>query len=195
MTDSPINQFGANVSPDGTRIVFEQSAAGNLMQLWVLTLDDGRVEPLLGTSFEEKNPRISPDGRWLAYESDESGQFEIYVRHFPDVARQRYPVSNGGGTRPLWTQGGRELLYESPTRQLMSVEVEPTSSWQAGKPTALFDASDFWSAPYTTPPTYDVSADGTRFLVIKLIAPSDSQSTTASIVIVSNWFEELRSLP
>jgi Tol biopolymer transport system component len=89
--------------------------------LVMVTLDqERRVQPLVQTRFAERNGEISPDGRWLAYDANDTGQFEIYVRPFPDVGRGHWQVSTGGGTRPLWSHSGQELFYLSPTGALMS---------------------------------------------------------------------------
>ena len=82
----------------------------------MLTLGkDRQIEPLVQTPFFERNGEVSPDGRWLAYESNESGQFEVFVRPFPDVNKGRWQVSTGGGTQPLWARNGQELFYLAPT--------------------------------------------------------------------------------
>ncbi len=91
----------------------------------MLTLDkEHRVQPLVQTSFLERNGEISPDGRWLAYESNDSGQSQVYVRPFPDVNGGHWQISTGGGTRPLWARNGQELFYLVPGGALMSVRVE-----------------------------------------------------------------------
>ena len=96
-----------------------------------------RVTPLVQSPFTERNGIVSPDGRWLAYEANESGRFEIYVRPFPDVNRGHWQVSTAGGTRPLWAPSGQELFYASPTGAIMRVGVERASSWAATPPTRL----------------------------------------------------------
>ena len=83
-----------------------------------------RVTPLVQSPFVEQNGTVSPDGRWLAYEANESGRFEIYVRPLPEVNSGRWQVSTTGGTRPIWTRGGQELVYVSPTGALLAVGVE-----------------------------------------------------------------------
>ena len=89
-----------------------------------MTLDGTRaVTPLVRTSFAERNGIVSPDGRWLAYEANDSGQFEIFVRPYPDVSSGLAQVSAAGGVRPLWAPGGQELLFVSPSGALMSARV------------------------------------------------------------------------
>ena len=107
LAESANSQFPTSFSPDGARLVFADSAS----DIAVLTLADERqMAPLIQTTFIERNGEISPDGRWLAYQSNESGQEEIYVRPFPDVDAGRWPVSTGGGSRPLWARSGEELF-------------------------------------------------------------------------------------
>src|SRR6185295_16250828 len=98
-----------------------------------------RVESLLETPFDERNAAISPDGRWMAYESNESGQSQIYVRPFPNVADAHYQISNAGGRTPAWAPNGRELFFANRT-SMMAVTVELTPTFSAGNPTKLFDA-------------------------------------------------------
>src|SRR5262249_48313074 len=146
-----------------------------------------RVEPLIQTPFIERNAEISPDGRFLAYESNESGRNEIYVRPFPEVERGRWQVSTGGGTQAAWARNGRELFYLDGSNRLTAVPVQTTSAtFSAGNPIRLFDRA------YTTPVgfrTYDVSPDGQRFLMIK----DDQNATAASMVVVEHWSEELKA--
>ena len=112
------------------------------------------VRPLVQTTFNELNGEISPDGRWLAYESNESGQEEIYVRPFPNVNGGRWQISVGGGTRPLWARSGKEIFYlGGASGAMMSVPVEGGSTFRGGNPTRLFEGRYFES----TGRTYDVS--------------------------------------
>ena len=152
--------------------------------LAVLSLGaERRTEPLVHTEFNEQNAEISPDGRWLAYESDESGQREVYVRPFPNVNEGRWQVSSGGGTRPLWARNGQELFYLSivgADAALMRVPVERGATWTAGGPTKLFAGRFFYSEGGPGQGrTYDVSPDGRRFLMVKDSSngnPSDAPS-------------------
>jgi len=144
------------------------------------------------TTFNELNGEISPDGRWVAYQSNESGQDEIYVRPFPDADRGRWQISTGGGTRPLWARSGKELFYLGPSGAVMSASVEGGSTFRAGRPTRLFEGR-YLTFATVAGRTYDVSPDGQRFLMLK---PGDTDSTAAptSLVVVQNWFEELKRL-
>ncbi len=143
--------------------------------------------PLLDTAFAEKNPDLSPDGRWLAYSSDETGKEEIYVRPFPDVDAGRWQVSTDGGTQALWAHNGRELFYRNGNA-VISVGVQTEPSFSVGSPAVVFEGA------YVLGPggrSYDVSNDDERFLMIQSIA---DESEAPQIVIVRNWFEELKRL-
>ena len=99
-----------------------------------------RVTPLLQTKFDERNGIVSPDGRWLAYESNSSGSFEIYVRPFPNVGGGQWQVSTAGGTRPLWARSGKELFYVGADGALLRVPVEASgATWNAGTPMKLLE--------------------------------------------------------
>ena len=192
LTESPNAQFPTSVSPDGARLVFTEIAAagGDVLQLRL----DGThaVTPLVQTPFNERNGEVSPDGRWLAYDANDSGRFEIYVRPFPDVTRGLWQVSTDGGTRPLWARNSQELFYLSATGALMRVGVARGPTWAATAPTKLFEGP--YGAPvFHSGRTYDVSPDGQRFLMIKDSA-ADSNATPASMVVVLNWDQELKRL-
>jgi serine/threonine-protein kinase len=138
--------------------------------------------------FDETNPEISPDGHWLAYQSDESGQGEVYVRPYPDVNTGRWQISTGGGTRPAWNPNGRELFYFVAPGTLMSVPIEPGAAFKAGTPQVLFKGQ------YATPQfarQYSVSPDGRRFLLIK-DATASGDVPPPQVIVVQNWFEELK---
>jgi hypothetical protein len=125
-----------------------------------------RVEPLLQTPFDERNASISPDGRWMAYESNESGQSQIYVRPFPNVADAHYQISTAGGRTPAWAPNGHDLFFVNRTI-IMAVAVRLTPTFSAGNPMKLFDERsillDGRFIGTGTQRTYDVSRDGQRF--------------------------------
>jgi Tol biopolymer transport system component len=161
--------------------------------LWVLPLSgDRKPFPFLRTEFNEQYGRFSPDGRWVAYSSDESGRDEIYVRSFSpgsgetaSAAGGKWLISNGGGTQPRWRGDGRELYYLASDGKLMSVEISANPIFQAGVPRVLFQAPPTVSE---TSPRWDVTADGTRFI---FPAPTP-QSTEASFTVVLNWQAALK---
>ena len=145
------------------------------------------MTPLLETDFEESYPQVSPDGRWLVYVSDESGSEEIYVRPFPDIDAGRWQVSTGGGTQPLWARNGRELFYRNG-EAMIAVLVETDPSFAAGNTEVVFEGDYVLTQGG---PNYDVSPDGDRFLMIR---PVEDVSATPQIIVVQNWFEELKRL-
>ncbi len=114
------------------------------------------VTPLVQTPFSERNGEVSPDGQWLAYESNDSGRYEIYVRPFPDVTRGLWQVSTDGGTRPLWARSGQELFYLAPTGALMRVGVERRPTWAATAPTKLLEGRYGPPTAFHYGRTYDV---------------------------------------
>ncbi|GMR23768.1 MAG: hypothetical protein BMS9Abin37_2232 [Acidobacteriota bacterium] len=187
LTESENAQVPYAFSPDG-QLVFRESGADQNADLGVLTLD-GATEPLLATEFDERNAEISPNGRWLAYESNISGQSEIYVRPFPNVEDGQWLISKSGGQRPLWAPDGRELFYLVPGTKLMAVEVQTEPSFAAGNAKVVFEG------PYSEGPfgrTYDISPDGKRFLMIKERASEETSSP--ELILVLNWFQELKRL-
>ncbi len=144
------------------------------------------------TLFDGSWTEFSPDGRYLAYQSDESGRFEVYVRPFPEVDRDRWQISTAGGAHPAWARSGRELFYLDASSTLTAVPIKASgSTFSAGKPAKVFDAK--YSTPFP-PRQYDVSPDGQRFLMLKDSAGGDPDATPASMVVVLNWFEELKRL-
>jgi serine/threonine-protein kinase len=163
----------------------------------LLTLDGTRaVTPLLATPFAERNGDVSPDGRWLAYESNESGQFEIYVRRFPDVEAGKWQVSTGGGTRPLWARSGRELFYRAPDGAVLGARVEGEAArFRTSAPVKLVDGRYFAGESGGPGRTYHVAPDGTRFLMMKEASgASDAAALAPTIVVVQHWVEELKRL-
>jgi serine/threonine-protein kinase len=191
----PFNRYGnfvpTTISPDGSRLV--ATATGGSPNLWILTLNgDPQPTPLLQTGFRERNAEISPDGHWIAYESLEAGQFDVYVRPFPDVTGGKWPVSTSGGSQPLWARSGKELFFIDPSGALMSVRVERQSPFTIGTPAKMLDGSYVWSVPTYAGRLYDISPDGQRFLMLKQSGPPDQ--TSAPITVVQNWFEELKRL-
>jgi eukaryotic-like serine/threonine-protein kinase len=150
----------------------------------------GTALPLLQTAFAEANGEVSPDGRWLAYQSTDSGRWEIYVRPFPEVRAGRTQVSTGGGRTPLWDRAGRKLYFRSATGAVMSVDIVPGAAWHNEPPMEAVPARYFDSIG-NNGRTFDVSPDGKRFLMIK---QPGGASAVQHIVIVTNWFEELKRL-
>ena len=151
-------------------------------------------QPFIRTPFNEYGGHFSPDGRWLAYSSDESGRFEVYVQPFSDPSaiasgRQAGPsgkwqisTEGGGGDEkwPRWARNGRELFYRNGSR-MMAVDIQTEPTFTAGKPRLLFEGqyADYW----------DVAPDGQRFLMTQAVEP---EQPATQINVVLNWFEELK---
>jgi serine/threonine-protein kinase len=149
-------------------------------------LSDRKAQPFLNTRFNESAPRFSPDGRWLAYVSDESGHWETYVRPYPGPGG-KWQVSTEGGTEPVWNPNGRELFYRQANK-MMAVDVTTQPGFSAGKPKLLFEEPYLPTA--ATIQNYDVSPDGQHFLMVKPV--EQEQSAPTQINVVLNWFEELK---
>jgi eukaryotic-like serine/threonine-protein kinase len=179
-------------SRDGRFIAYTSQNAKTQLDLWVLPLEgDRKPVPFLQTQFNEMHGRFSPDGRWMAYTSDESGKWEVYARTFSPgrVAGGQWPISTQGGIHPIWRGDGKELFYISADRRLMAVEVKARELkgrpiFEPGVPKALFDTGMKFSRILP----YAVSADGQRFLVVT----QPSEEDPHPITVVLNWAAELR---
>ncbi len=194
LTESPSQKYQMDVSPDGRWLIFTEANPKTAEDLMQLELGGShQATPLVQSSFSERNPVISPDGHWLAYEADDSGRLEIYVRPFPEVNRGRWQVSTAGGTGPLWAPNGQELFYVAPTGALMRVGVERSSSWAATAPTLLIKEGYFTIPRFVGTRTYDVSRDGQRFLMIKE-GRTDQTASPPQIIVVQHFDEELKRL-
>ena len=192
LTDSPNVQVPTAVTPDGARVVLTELSPKTGQDVMALQLNGTRrVIPLVQTPFDERNGTVSPDGRWLAYEADESASFEIYVRPFPDVNSGRSQVSTSGGTQPLWARDGRELLYVAPDGALMRVAVAGGQTWTASAPTKVLEGRYVVSSGGNFPRNYDIAPDGQRFLMLKAGADANS---APQIVVVQHFDEELKRL-
>jgi serine/threonine-protein kinase len=194
-------------SPDRSALIFAEESAGSY-DLWMLPVatshpatqgasSDGgntlQAQRLLETRSNERNGVVSRDARWLAYESDVSGQLEIYVSPFPNVKDGQSLVSNGGGRQPLWAHTRRELFYLAPDGSLMSVSVEARgTAWAAGTPKKLLEGRYFTGGGIAGDPArhYDVSLDDMRFLMMKDV----DTGAPPQIMVVQNWAEELKRL-
>jgi eukaryotic-like serine/threonine-protein kinase len=145
-----------------------------------------KPRPFVQTQFKQATPVFSPDGHWLAYTSNESGRFEVYVQSFPGPGA-RWQISINGGDQPVWARNGRELFYREENK-MMSVAVTTRSTFSVGTRTLVF-AGPYQHSPSLGPADYDVSPDGRQFLMIQ---PSLQEPTATQINVVLNWFEELK---
>jgi serine/threonine-protein kinase len=143
---------------------------------------------LLQTKFNEQTAAVSPDGRWLAYDSNESGQREIYVRPFPDVEGGHWQVSTGGGTEPLWGPKGDELFYRTAT-SVMVLPVRTGATPTFGNAATVFNLGRYFAGGPGR--HYDIAPKADRFLLTAPVAP-ERGSAAGQIVVVQGWFEELK---
>ena len=188
LTHSENIQVPVSWSPDGQLLAFfDFNPAASGADIWVLRMSDRKVQPFLRTRFNEAAPRFSPDGHWLAYISDESGRYEVYVQPYP-VPGGKWQISTEGGGEPAWNPNGRELFYRNGDK-MMAVEIATQPGFAAGKPRTLFEGR-YELAPAVLVDNYDVSPDGQRFLMLK--PAEQEQATLTQIVVVQNWFEELK---
>jgi serine/threonine-protein kinase len=185
-------QYPQDIAPDGSVLVFRQTRTGTDSDLRTVSLmGDPIVEDLLSSEFEDYNAAISPDGRWFAYQSDLSGEFEVYVRSFPDAeAAGLHQISTRGGQQPLWGPDGKELFYVNDNR-LWSVEITMEPTFSRGEPTMAIDGGYLLESQ--TGHMYDVDPiTGDRFLMIKPLGGVDGP--TSPLTVVLNWAEELKRL-
>ena len=188
----------SSFSRDGKTLVSSEIHLAPLgSDIGMLSMEGKReMKQLLQEKNWEVEPQISPDGRYVAYQSDESGKGEIYVRTFPDVNKGKWQVSSSGGNSPLWSPDGRELFYRSGDAT-MAVEVETEPTFKRGNPKALFQGTYFWPPvfPKSVITPWDIHPNGKKFLMIKPAASTGAASTevgSRKINIVLNWFEELK---
>jgi serine/threonine-protein kinase len=187
LTTSEREQFPTSFSPDGKILAYTEIDPKTGMDIWMLPLGGKREpRPFLRTAFSEHAPAFSPDGRWIAYVSNESRRDEVYVQPHPASGR-KWQVSVEGGREPVWARSGRDLFFRSGDR-MMAVAVQTHPEFTAGQPVALFAGRYARSDPFSVP-GYDVALDGQRFLMVK---ESEQGTVHTHVNVVLNWFEELR---
>jgi serine/threonine-protein kinase len=179
-------------SPDGKFLIFTAPLT-RPFDIGVISLQGQRsTERLLASPFSESNGQLSPDGKWIAYESDESGRPEIYVRPFPDVNASKQVASVGGGTRALWSRDGRELFYYVSPPAIMSVPVSTGGAGLIlGKPGVAVKGA--FAAPLNAGRHYDVSPDGKRFLLLKDVEEATT-GEASQIRLITNFMAELKRI-
>ena len=178
----------SEVTPDGSSLVFGGSTSGEDEDVWLMALEGDRTpKPVIETKeFAEVSSRLSPDGRWIAFMSNESGRPEVFVAPFPSGPKR--PVSNGGGGVPVWSRDGKEIFYVGRDGRLFAVPVNPAgANLEIGTPQPLF-VLDPAPANAFDPAIYDVSADG-RFLIVR----SMGESSADPVVVDVDWTARLGS--
>ena len=197
LTTSESAQYAESWSADGKTLAFFQGPRPSEGDIWVLSFSgsDTTARPFVNTAASEMWPDFSPDGRWIAYTSHESGRDEVFVQPYPGPG-PRTPVSVGGGNQPVWARNGRELFYTLPNstvtpglNKMMVVDVTTTPTFKAGIPRPLQSV-----ARLTVPLRgYDVSSDGQRFITVRDVE-RPPEPPAAQMIVVRNWFEELKRL-
>jgi serine/threonine-protein kinase len=186
LVDGEHPRFPRDWSPEGDLLALVEWHPETMRDILILDMEgSGEVVPMIASRFDEYSPIFSPDGRWLAYVSDESGRYEVYVESVPR-GRGRWLVSSGGGIEPLWSADGRELFYRSGDAML-SVAVQTAPTFSVGSPQLLFERPVLKDGIYGTL-SYDITADGREFLMIERrldLVPN-------RLNVILNWDEELR---
>ncbi len=182
LTTSAKGQVPNSISPDGKSLVYVEFDPISGADIWVMGISPASPpRPIVRTNFAETNPVVSPDGRWIAYQSNESGRFEVFVRSFPD-GQQSYRISIDGGLSPMWAPSGRELFFRSADNKMMAAAVAPAAAFQSSPPRVLFDARGYEN-------TYAVGPDGQRLLMMPLVA---NESAATQVNLVFTFLAELR---
>jgi len=178
--------YPAGLTPDGESLVFMRSTQQTSFDIEMLSLrNPTERRTLLNSAAYESGARLSPDGRWFVYVSNESGQNDVYLRPFP-VLDRRWTISTQGGTQPVWNPNGKEIFYRSGDK-MMSVEVTTTADIKLSNPRMLFEQRYAFGAGITIP-NYDVTRDGEHFIMVK------DEAGAGRLNVVFNWFTELNRL-
>ena len=178
--ERPNNQYAASMSSDGRLLAYVENHPETALDVWIKPAQ-GEPHPVARTPADESQPAISPDGALIAYSSSENGRAQIYLQELDGAGR--IDVSIDGGEQPLWARDGSELFFRRGDR-LYSVEVSAEPSLTVSRPTEVFDLAIESGSGFGITPHFDVSADGTRFLVV-------TERPTTGFKVITNWFEEL----
>ena len=185
LTPAEYYQTAGSFSPDGKLLAYTEDRPETAGDIFLLPLEGARKPiPFLATPFDERRPAFSPDGRWITYESNETGRFEVFAMPYPGPGR-KWQVSNGGGLRPTWSRDGTEIVYATDDMtRLMAVRVKSTASTiDPGVPSELLNL-----LPLTE--YFDVSPDGQRVLVVETGA---ARTVVRELNVILNWFETLKA--
>ena len=182
LDDEPL-QSPSSWSPDGAVLAFTQGRPGTDTDIWVL--EDGTPRAFIATNARERWAMFSPDGQWMAYDSDKSGQTEVYLRPYPGPGEEQQLSTDGGG-EPRWSPDGRELFYRTQAGEVLSVAVQTTPSVELGTPQLLFEFPNMRGLSRNG--SFDVHPDGERFVVARSVG---TDSGTSQINVILNWTEEL----
>jgi serine/threonine-protein kinase len=176
-------QYPTSWSSDRRFLLFQDYDPINQFDIWLLPIG-GSPRPLIATKASELDGKFSPDNHWLAYQSDESGRNEVYVRPFPKVNQQRWTISTDGGISPVWSRDGRELFYTNGTAMMAVAVHSQDGTFVAGKPQFLFDGPFDRTQNFN----FDIFPDGKYFIMVE----TDPEATPSRLQVVLNWFRELQ---
>ena len=171
-------QLPGSWSPDGRVLVFSTVHPDTGYDLWVLV--DGTPQEFVVTDAHEQHAMFSPNGQWIAYDSDRSGQLQVHLRPYPGPGGEQL-VSTAGGERPRWSRNGREVFYQTRASQVMAVSVETTPSVELSTPQLLFEVPNLYQG-------FDVHPDGERFVIVRSVGSGPS---TTQLNVILNWAGEL----
>jgi eukaryotic-like serine/threonine-protein kinase len=171
-------------SRDGRWLILRVGVGGGRDIYGLRTGIDSAPVPLVASEFEEYSPSLSPDGRWLAYVSNESGRAEVYVRPFPEVGTAKWQISSSGGTEPLWANSSRELFFKNRNAELVAVSVQTRPAFRVASARPLFSTRENYFEPLHT--SYAISPDDRSFIFVRHLGADEGR-----LVMVLNWFEEL----
>jgi serine/threonine-protein kinase len=188
LTTSEYEQWPGSWSSDGKTVALVEGHPDTGSDIAVLDVPSGRMTPFLNSQFDETFPDFSPDGRWIAYSSDESKRDEVYVRAFPGPGMKQQ-VSSEGGEEPLWARNGKQLFYRRQD-QVWVVDVRTDGGFAMSKPRLLFEKPGYGSGNPIR--AYDLSLDSQRFLMVKVEQRKPTPVTEMTLVL--NWLEELKRL-
>jgi len=197
LTENKTAQFPWSFSPDGKRLAYQETSAANGYEVWTLPVESngfglraGKPESFAQSPFEARQPAFSPDGRWLAYTSNESGVYQVYVRAFPDMGG-KWQISNAGGTWLEWSRNGRELFFRTLDNRIM------VASYTVKGDSFMADKPRFWSEKQLADfgpgvPNYDLAPDGKRIAALMPIVGPEAQQAQNHVIFLENFFDELR---
>jgi serine/threonine-protein kinase len=196
LTQSKNPQYPWSFTPDGKRLVFSEQDSKTARDLWTVPLESdsgglrgGKPEVFLQTPRNEEDPALPPDGRWMAYVSDESGTYQVYVRAFPDKGG-KWQISNNGGHFPMWSRTGHELLFEALDNHIMvAAYTEKGDSFVADKPRAW---SEKQIGGVIGNKNVDLAPDGKRIVALMPVETEEAQKARNHVTFLMNFFDEVR---
>jgi serine/threonine-protein kinase len=197
LSESKPIQYPWSFTPDSKRLAYLEIGQGTGFDIWILPLENdkselkpaGKPEAFLHEPFDERHPSFSPDGKWIAYSSNEQGAFQVYVRAFPDRGG-RWPISNAGGVYPVWSRNGHDLFFRTEDNHLM------VTSYTVKGDTFVADKPRVWSekrlANVGLFQNYDVSPNGNRVAALMPVDAPGEQKAQNHVVFLENFFDEVR---